>query len=369
MSDEIVINKEPASLTLDLNENEKALLDEIEVVKTIPVVSKKPSIPFRPRPPVVPMMEADPALEAFMNPTKRSMHTHEPPPPEEWDGGMPPMDEMPMGMGMEEPHGQSMGPQPSAGYSSIEDEKADLLNKLARLEKKGFKTSSKLSAYADIEQIRTEYKRIMYSIETDQSVKMARRVLVACVTGIEFLNKRYDPFDLELDGWSENMMENIDDYDTVFEELHAKYRGKMSVAPEIKLMFMIGGSAMMFHLSKSMLKGIAGGAVPAVDPQILKNMMEQVQANSQPKERPPTPKDSTGRREMRGPGLDLSSLMGGFMAPPPPVNSRPVVREQAEEDEISDIVSEATTAADVKDVTVKVPRKRGPAKKKKEIIL
>lgn len=368
MTDEIVITKEPPTISLDLDASEKALLDEIEVVKSIPVAAKKPAVPFRPRPPVMPMMSEDPSMDAFMNPSKRSMHASMPAPPEEWDGGMPPMDEeMNMGgMGMEGQAPMMGGAQPSEGYTSIEDEKADLLNKLSRLEKKGFKTSNKLSAYSEIEQIRTEYKRIMYSIETDQSVKMARRVLIACITGLEFMNKRYDPFDLELDGWSENMMESIDDYDNVFEELHTKYKGKMNVAPEIKLMFMIGGSAMMFHLSKSMLKGIAGGAAPKVDPQVLKNMMEQVQAQQQSqKERPPTPRDTSGRREMRGPGIDLGSLMGGFMAPPMPVNSRPVVREETD-DEISDIVSEP---ADTKDVSIKTTRKRGPAKKKKEVTL
>ena len=54
----------------------------------------------------------------------------------------------------------------------------------------------------------------MYSIEVDQSIKFQRRMLVACVSGIEFLNKKFDPFDLELDGWSENVMENQEDYDT-----------------------------------------------------------------------------------------------------------------------------------------------------------
>jgi hypothetical protein len=44
-------------------------------------------------------------------------------------------------------------------------------------------------------------------------------MLIACVTGLEFLNDKFDPFDLELNGWSQNMMENVDDYDGVFEEL------------------------------------------------------------------------------------------------------------------------------------------------------
>ena len=56
-------------------------------------------------------------------------------------------------------------------------------------------------------------------------------MLIACTTGLEFMNKKYNPFEIQLDGWSENVMENVDDYDEVFEELYVKYRTKMHVAP------------------------------------------------------------------------------------------------------------------------------------------
>ena len=42
------------------------------------------------------------------------------------------------------------------------------------------------------------------------------------MTGLEFMNKRYNPFEIQLEGWSENVMENVDDYDEVFEELYVK---------------------------------------------------------------------------------------------------------------------------------------------------
>jgi len=79
-------------------------------------------------------------------------------------------------------------------------------------------------------------------------------MLMAFVTAAEFMNNRFDPFNLKLDGWSENVNENVNDYDEVFEELHEKYKDKASVPPEIKLPFMLGGSAFMFHLSKTIFK-------------------------------------------------------------------------------------------------------------------
>ena len=56
---------------------------------------------------------------------------------------------------------------------------------------------------------------------------------MAAVSALEFLNNKFDPFDLKLDGWSESITENLDEYDDVFGELHEKYGGKTNVAPEL----------------------------------------------------------------------------------------------------------------------------------------
>ena len=79
-------------------------------------------------------------------------------------------------------------------------------------------------------------------------------MLMACITGIEFLNNKFDPFDIKLDGWSESIHENLQDYDEVFEELYEKYKGKTKVAPEIRLLLMVGGSGFMFHLTNTLFK-------------------------------------------------------------------------------------------------------------------
>jgi hypothetical protein len=301
-------------------------------------------------------------MDAFMNPNKKSVRFGSVPPQEEHEEEHP--EEFIDG---DEPAEEAYydEPKPSEGYSSIEDEKADLLNKLARLEKKGFKTASKLNAYSDIELMRTEYKRIMYQIETDQGVKFARRILIACVTGVEFLNKKFDPFDIELDGWSENMMENVEDYDSVFEELHAKYKNKVAVAPEIKLMLMVGGSAMMFHLTKSMFKGFDAANIMKQNPDLMKNMMDAMK-NTVPQNQEPPPQPMDGRRrDMKGPGLDIASLMSGFMPPPPPMNRPVSVREEEEIESVSDIVS--TVSGDVRDVSISKPKRT--SRKKKEVTI
>lgn len=379
---DIVLERADNPNVMKLDDEEEAMMNELEIDTTPAPPVRRPQAPQRKRPPqkqnYFPESED---VGAFTNPNK--MQAPRRPPPEIVDYGE---DEGEEEEYYDEPEGMMEGgEQPSQGYATVDDEKADLLNKLTRLEKKGHNVSKKFTAYSSVDEIRTEYKRIMYSIEVEQSIRFSRRMLVACVTGVEFLNKRYNPFDVQLEGWSESVMENVDDYDGVFEELYNKYKTKMHVAPEVKLIMMLGGSAMMFHLTNSMFKA----AIPNMNdvlkqnPDLVKNMMSAVQ-NTQarpnpedPTQRPVSPVDQTGRREMQGPGMDLSSLMGGIMMPPaPPMNTTPMqaVPEEVEDDNesVSDIVSVSgrSTEGEVKEVKVsKGKGKRGRPSKKNDVTL
>ena len=342
--------------SLSLSAAESALLDEISIKpasKTVPIVRPKPT---RPKP------VFDPGLDNFINTSKRLDEDRHiqfaQQQAEDMDEEQQFMEE-----GGDQQRMNDQSP-PSEGYKSIEDEKADLLNKIARLQKKGFSPGRKFTIHSDVEELRTEYKRIVYGIEADQSIKFQRRMLIACVTGIEFLNKRYDPFDVQLDGWSETMMEGLDDYDGVFEELYAKYRDKVNVAPEIKLIMMVGGSAMMFHLTNSMFKNAMPNMkdVMKKNPDLMKNVMEALNTKPAPPSGP--------QREMKGPGIDLGNLMGGFGFPsmPQPTRTKPPVI--IEEETMSDIVSVISSEGDgTKDITIGSSGKKRRSKKKNEVTL
>ena len=360
--------------SLSMNDDETKILDEISIAipekKTVPLKPK----PYRPSPfskrspgPVEPQVTPDEGLDMFMNPGKRTAPP--PPAPEEFDGGE---DEDFGEEGPDEQEGGFQGPSsnvPSEGYKTIEDEKADLLNKIARLNKKGIQSSQRLSIYSDIEEIRTEYKRMTYGIEVERSIKFQRRMLIACITGLEFLNDKFDPFDLELNGWSQNVMENVEDYDGVFEELHNKYKAKIQMAPEVKLIMMVGGSAMMFHLTNSMFKAAIPNMTQVMqqNPGLQQNMMDAVMRSQQGAPPPSAFPSPPGQRDMKGPGMDFGSLMN-MMGPPPAIQTRP--GRSAETDSVSDIVSIDEGDADTREVKVGVSKKRGSkGKAKKEVSL
>jgi hypothetical protein len=366
MDEEIVLDRGTTNV-MKLDADEQALMDEIHISVPRHKPVPRPSQPMRQSAP----QQHQEAMDAFVNPNKQSAPA-QPQQDEEIDYGEDePMfyddDQMGPGMGSQEE-------QPSKGYTSIDEEKADLINKLGRLEKKGFAVNKRLNAYSNVDELRSEVKRITYSIDVEQSVRFSRRMLVACVTGLEFLNKRYNPFEIQLEGWSESVMENVDDYDGVFEELYVKYRSKVNVAPEVKMIMMLGGSAMMFHLTNSMFKSVMPNMndVMKQNPDLVKNMMAAVQSTTRAPGGPATegPVGGTGGQyEMQGPGVDISSLMGGIMMPPPPPMNTTMTQI---DDDLSDIMSISgdSTGGDVKEVNVDAGKtKRTRRKKKTEINL
>lgn len=151
-----------------------------------------------------------------------------------------------------------MAQRMAAERSRIEaelNEKKEILYQMDRLEAKGFRLPRKFSMQNSVEEMRAEYHRVLREKEVDASVRFQRKMLMAAVTGIEYLNTRFDPFSIRLENWSEQVHENIGDYDDIFEELHEKYKstGK-KMAPELRLFLSLTGSAFMFHLTNSMFK-------------------------------------------------------------------------------------------------------------------
>ena len=134
-------------------------------------------------------------------------------------------------------------------------EKKEIIYQLDRLEQRGYKIPFKFNLNSDLEEMRLEFNKLLKEKEIDSSIRFQRKMLMAFVTGSEYLNNRYDPFAIQLDGWSEQVHDNINDYDDIFEELHDKYKstGK-KMAPELRLFISLSGSAFMFHLTNRMFK-------------------------------------------------------------------------------------------------------------------
>ena len=138
-------------------------------------------------------------------------------------------------------------------------EKVIYLRKLEALEKKGIQITKKHTIDTPLDEIKGEYELIKSELEKKNSVKFQGKMLMAFVSGVEYLNQKFDPFDINLDGWGENVNENLEEYDEIFGELHEKYASKATIAPELKLLFSLAGSGLMLHMTNTMFKSSMPG--------------------------------------------------------------------------------------------------------------
>lgn len=205
-------------------------------------------------------------------------------------------------------------------------EKFEMLRKLETLEEKGANLSKKYSMDNDLDEMKGEYEFLMNEKEKSNSIKFQGKVLTTMITGLEFLNSKFDPFDVKLDGWSEQINENVEDYDEIFAELHEKYKSKAKMAPEIKLLFQLASSGIMIHMTNTMFKS----ALPGMDDIMRQNpdLMNQFT------------RAAMSSMEQNQPGLsNFMNDFGGQSAsapnppppPPPPAQqppSRPTPRPQ-----------------------------------------
>ena len=166
-------------------------------------------------------------------------------------------------------------------YEEIQQEKQKLLFNLERLQKQGYPPSKRYSMASSFEDMQFEHDRLKKQRDVEKSIKFSRKILMAVVSGVEFLNGRFDPFDVKLEGWSENIMENVNDYDEVFEELHEKYSDSVKMAPELKLIAMVAGSGFMFHLTNSLFKSASPklSDILKQNPDIMRNISEAAVKN------------------------------------------------------------------------------------------
>ncbi|AEQ33195.1 hypothetical protein [Acanthamoeba polyphaga mimivirus] len=130
----------------------------------------------------------------------------------------------------------------------------EIYSKLQDLvERHSVKLTRNFSIDDDPDVMEAEYNMHKERRNKTNQVKMYKQVLFTIISGTEFLNEKYNPFDVKLKDWSKQVATDMDDYTEVLEEIYEKYRdkgGKMS--PEIRLLFMIIMSGVTFHLSQSL---------------------------------------------------------------------------------------------------------------------
>lgn len=135
----------------------------------------------------------------------------------------------------------------------IRRKKRLMLKKLEEWNDKGFlKSYSNFTMDSNFDEIEDEYESAIEDKRKKDSVKLQGWWFTTFINTIEYGNAAFDPFGLNLDGWGEQITEDLDSYDEIFGELYEKYKGG-KMAPELSLLLRIGFSAAVVNFTNKAL--------------------------------------------------------------------------------------------------------------------
>ena len=208
----------------------------------------------------------------------------------------------------------------------------ELLSECSTLkEKHGINTPAHFNRRTPTDEIRAFIRRERRKREKNNAEKLGAKILLTIITSLEFLNNKFDPFDLKLDGWSEGIHENIDDYNEVFGELFEKYKTSSKMPPEVKLIMMVGGSAAMVHLTNTMFKSSLPGMEDMLkqNPEMMKQFATAAQQNQQQQNHPQ--QNHAQPSPIKSSGMDILGSMFSGMSRSAAQPATPAMMRQTEQ--------------------------------------
>lgn len=218
---------------------------------------------------------------------------------------------------------------PLPPFTTIEDERADLMYKLSRAARTSTFHVKTFPYNADVRELRAEVGRIKAEQDVTASIAFQRHMLMTICSGLEMANRKFDMMDLSLDGWSESVIEDIGKYDPIFEKLHAKHASRMNVPPEVQLILMVGGSALTWHLTHTLMRR-AEPPAPSKKKKSKKRVKKKRRRQDSDDDDSDTDdldktvaerfarvakKTQPARKEMRGPGFDIGAMLPSMLPP------------------------------------------------------
>jgi hypothetical protein len=162
-----------------------------------------------------------------------------------------------------------------------------MIKKLEEWYEKGLiKNITHFNADSSFEDVEDEYETALEDKRKKDSIKLQGWWFMTFVNSVEYANAAFNPFDLNLDGWGEQISEDIDSYEEIFSELHEKYKGG-KMAPELSLLLRIGFSAAIVNFTNKALSTATPGFNDVIkqSPELMK-MFTNATVNSMSQQSP-----------------------------------------------------------------------------------
>ena len=201
-----------------------------------------------------------------------------------------------------------------------------MIKKLDDLHEKGvLKNNSHFTMDSSYEDIEDEYEAAMEDKRKRDSIKLQGWWFQTVINSMEYANTALNPFDLNLDGWGEQVSEDLESYDEIFSELHEKYKGG-KMAPELSLLLRIGFSAAIVNFTNKALSTATPGFNDVIkqSPELMKMFSNATAASM---------KNSSPAFDFASNLMNKPNEMKNSFGPPPvPIKTRndapPISRQQ-----------------------------------------
>ena len=207
-----------------------------------------------------------------------------------------------------------------------------MIKKLEEWYEKGLiKQSSHFNMDSSFEEVEDEYETALEDKRKKDSIKLQGWWFMTFVNSVEYANAAFNPFDINLDGWGEQVSEDIDSYEEIFSELHEKYKGG-KMAPELSLLLRLGFSAAVVNFTNKALSTATPGFNDVIrqSPELMRaftnatvnsmsqqspgfafaNNMMQEQGNKPRGPPPPAPVETKGQAPPMRPGMTYTENPG-----------------------------------------------------------
>jgi hypothetical protein len=178
-------------------------------------------------------------------------------------------------------------PGPQLNDREKRRKKRAMLKKMDEWYDKGhIKHNSNFTMESDFDEIEDEYETVLEEKRKKDSIKLQGWWFTTLVNSLEYANAAFDPFGLNLDGWGEQINEDVESYEEIFSELHDKYKGG-KLAPEISLLLRLGFSGAVLNITNKALSTATPGFsdIMKQSPELMKmfsNATVQSMSNNSP---------------------------------------------------------------------------------------
>jgi len=161
-----------------------------------------------------------------------------------------------------------------------------MMKRLDEWRTKGLVSGAHFNNDSSYEEVEDEYETALEDKKKGESKKLYSWWFMTFVNTVEYANAAFNPFDINLDGWGEQVNDDIDSYDEIFGELYDKYKGG-KLSPEIALMLRLGFSAAVVNFTNRALSSATPGFNDVIrqSPELMK-MFTNATVNSMAQQSP-----------------------------------------------------------------------------------